>query len=463
MTAWTSQAQNREDNAQLINVFGKNVTEKKAPTEEKKAESKDTQAPKGQVAAQQKPAADSKPVPKADSTFIPKMPIQSAKPFLLFSEDENAVLVAELRYDEAIRRLNDEITSLRRKKLSTDDAESLLRYAKNGQRYLKGADHVLIIDSVVVEKKSILEHYNTNPELGNFFYEVDKDFAVCYQTERGNKVYTAVPDSDGVLRLTVYNSDKEGLSLPTRLTGMDTDGDENYPFMMPDGQTLYFSARSEEGLGNYDLYVTRLDDGTEFFKAENLGFPYNSYANDYLMVIDETNNIGMFASDRYQPADMVCLYFFVPNKSRKPYDYESEDHELIRQAAMLRDISQTQGDTETLKAARRRLASMRQSAQQRQKNHDFEFVVNDSQVLYSLDDFKNASARKLAEQWLQKKKNLDDLEQQLDNLRSQYHEGNAQQRGELKSKIEGLEQRIPQLRNEIHEAEKEIRKVGVKN
>ena len=453
-------AQNGEEKSQLINVFGKNVTEKKAQPNEKQTEVKKEGkvAPVTTVAPTPKPVTAQPSVSATDSTAIPRKTDQSASPVLLFPDNENAILVANLRYSEAIRRLNDEIATLKRKKLSTSDAEFLLHYAKNGQAYLKGTDHVLIIDSLVVDKKNLLNHYNQNPELGSFYFLVDKDFTVCYQTERGNKVYTAVPDSDGVLRLTVYNNDKEGLSYPATLTGMDTEGDQNYPFMMPDGLTLYFSARSDEGLGNYDLYVTRLDDGNHFFKAENLGFPYNSYANDYLLVIDESFNIGMFASDRYQPADKVCLYYFVPNKSRQPYDYETDDHELICQASSLRSIATTQGNDQALKAGQRQLSKMRQSARQGQKRHDFEFVVNDNTVLYTLDDFKNANARKLAEQWLQKKKNLASLEQQLDDLRNEYHASNAQKRNELKAKIEGLESRIPQLRTEVHEAEKEVRK-----
>lgn len=434
--------QNGEEKSQLINVFGTNVTQKKA-----------------------QPTVPPPPPPTAtvlkDSVAAPEPP--AAYPHLRTINDDNTSLVTQLHYDEAIRRLNDEITNLKRKKFATADAETLLLYAKNGQSLIKGTDHVLIIDSLVVDKESLLDQYNLNPEIGSFYYQPGNQETLCYKTERGNKVYTALPDSDGVLQLTVFNNDESGLSFPSTLTGMETDGDQNYPFMMADGQTLYFSARSRQGLGNYDIFVTRLDDGHEFFKAENLGFPYNSYANDYLMVIDETYNIGMFASDRYQPQDKVCLYFFVPNKSRMPYDWESEDHELIRQASSLRSISVTQGDATALKAGQRHLASMLQSAQQSRVHRDFEFVVNDQLVVYRLEDFKNGQARQLAEQWLQKKKNLESLEQQLDDLRMAYHEGNAQKRNDLKSKIEGLESRIPQLRAEIHKTEKGIRLLNIEH
>ena len=95
----------------------------------------------------------------------------------------------------------------------------------------------------------------------------------------------------------------------------------NYPFMLSDGQTLYFAAKNEESLGGYDIYMTRYDnDERKYLAPENLGMPFNSPANDYLLVIDEFNNLGGFASDRNQPADSVCLYTFIPNESRRTYE-----------------------------------------------------------------------------------------------------------------------------------------------
>ena len=127
-----------------------------------------------------------------------------------------------------------------------------------------------------------------------------------------------------------FSSDESPVS--SRLTegepveGLGIEGDINYPFLMPDGQTFYFSARTDDGYGNYDLYATRYDsDSKRFYQAENMGFPYNSYANDYMLVIDESAHLGWFASDRYQPDGKVCIYTFIPNESRQTIDYETTD------------------------------------------------------------------------------------------------------------------------------------------
>lgn len=44
-----------------------------------------------------------------------------------------------------------------------------------------------------------------------------------------------------------------------------------------------------------------------------------------MYVIDEFNNLGWFASDRYQPEGKVCVYVFIPASSKQVYNYESMD------------------------------------------------------------------------------------------------------------------------------------------
>ena len=83
--------QNGEEKSQLINVFGTNVTNKTT-----------------------QPTVPPPPPPTAtvlkDSVAAPEPP--AAYPHLRSINDDNTSLVTQLHYDEAIRRLNDEITNL---------------------------------------------------------------------------------------------------------------------------------------------------------------------------------------------------------------------------------------------------------------------------------------------------------------------------------------------------------------
>ena len=82
--------------------------------------------------------------------------------------------------------------------------------------------------------------------------------------------------------------------------------------MLSDGSTLYFAAEGdiENALGGLDIYMTRRDETGAFFSPTNVGMPYNSPYNDYMMAIDDAAGLGWWATDRNAPDGMVTVYIF---------------------------------------------------------------------------------------------------------------------------------------------------------
>jgi hypothetical protein len=78
---------------------------------------------------------------------------------------------------------------------------------------------------------------------------------------------------------------------------INTPEDEGGIFLHPDGKTLFFTSRGHEGLGNYDIYMTRMENG-KWSKPVNLGYPINTTRNDMSFVLTTDNNTAYFASDR---------------------------------------------------------------------------------------------------------------------------------------------------------------------
>ena len=98
-------------------------------------------------------------------------------------------------------------------------------------------------------------------------------------------------------------------------------------------------------MGGYDIFVTRYDsDDNTYLRPDNIGMPFNSPYNDYMYALDDLNNLGWFASDRYQPEGKVCVYVFVPNSTKQVYDYETADPQAIIDAATLKEIKKTWSD-----------------------------------------------------------------------------------------------------------------------
>lgn len=395
----------------------------------------------------------------ADSATVPVQKL--LYPSLIMERDAIGEMLRNLRFEEADAQLSKSMDAAKRKRQSTDELENRRKKCEQGLQYLKGTDKVLIVDSIVVNKERFLSAYRFSPELGKIRCSADGETTV-YETERGNMRYGAIRmqnDSVRHLQLVSYVKEDEAFSEPNKLKGIEFDCDVNYPFMTTDGVTLYFAARTEDGLGNYDLYVTRYDsDGDRFYRPDNMGFPYNSYANDYMMVIDESNNVGWFASDRYQPDGKVCIYTFIPNKSRRPYDYENDDKQEIVAAAGLHSVkSMWNDDNRQERIAVKQKISLSMTTNALTAVHDFDFVINDIYTYTTLDDFRSGEARKECEAWMKYKKELEEKRSELDGMRVVYADANSQKRSELRNRILNLESNVEELICKVRESEKKAR------
>ena len=362
--------------------------------------------------------------------------------------------VMSLKFSKADANAKKLITAAKRKKQSTAEYDKVVARCRKGENGLRGVDRVIIVDSVVVDKKDFLKAYPIAADMGSLTLS-EKGDIVQYQTQLNGMVLYPVHATDSTdLQIMRYYLENDRLTEGEAIEGLGIEGDINYPFLMPDGQTFYFAARCDEGYGNYDLYATRYDsDSKQFYQAENMGFPYNSYANDYMLVIDEAANLGWFASDRYQPHGKVCIYTFIPNESRQTIDYESTDLSELQNLASLQSISAiplTDEQKQAKAQAKKRLSTVNSQLSTVNSHKDFEFVLNDQRICYTLDDFKTPEAKQLCSEWVQKTKNYTALNNQLQEMRETAPTN--------RQPILNLEARIKELQSEMHHIEKEIRK-----
>lgn len=383
------------------------------------------------------------------------------------SAQNSETLFKEYRFSEAINALNSEINTLKRRKQSTTQQEELLEQARRGQRMLEATEKVTIVDSLVVDKANFLYFYALSDNEGkimtyNHFYGTDdaKNEGTVFVNERNTVAYISQKDEHG--RLGLYQSENinNTWSEPELLQGMSTAKENrNYPFMCSDGITFYYAAKGNNSLGGYDIFVTRYN-ATEkaFLKSENIGMPFNSPANDYMLAIDETNQLGWFASDRYQPEGKVCIYIFIPTETRDVYNFSTNETETLRQRARIDRIADTWEDEEAVTQARTRMLTARNTVNtESTKGVDRVIIGDHSEGYNDITQFQSSEAKQLFLQLNQKKSEWQKTDKQLSALREQYAAANATEREKLKEVILPLEDLYTEDYKAIQQLEKEIR------
>lgn len=90
-------------------------------------------------------------------------------------------------------------------------------------------------------------------------------------------------------------NDDGGYGEPQNLgRGINTEGEENFPYITEGGR-LYFASQGRKGFGGYDVFVSE-NGGTG--EARNLGAPVNTNKDDFAFTFSEGNKIGFFSSNR---------------------------------------------------------------------------------------------------------------------------------------------------------------------
>lgn len=378
-------------------------------------------------------------------------------------------------FDNAEEQLERNIKMLQKKKQPTEEAEKQLERIDMARSMLHATERVLFIDSIVTDKAAFLDAVKISPESGSLtpfakFFGTSDSTGSVYLSELGNKIYYSLPTrkASGApqegLNKRIFTSDLLGgqWSKAVQVKGLNEDEDQDYPFMLSDGVTLYYSARGEESLGGYDIFVTRYDsDSKTFLKPENIGMPFNSPANDYMYAIDEINNLGWFVTDRYQPEGKVCIYIFEPNTLRKTYDAAAYSEEELKGLARISSISATWGDATLLAGARERLQQVMNEKEEVVQPKDFDFVVNDELTYTLIAEFRSPEAQKMAAWWKEGQAQLDKNKETLQQLRDAYAQGNDGRKQQLRQQILTMEQAYEKLYYGLQEQEVKIRNTEI--
>ncbi len=91
---------------------------------------------------------------------------------------------------------------------------------------------------------------------------------------------------------------------------INTEKDEEAPFITNDGSALYFSSNGHPGLGEQDIFMSRMSYEGEWSLAINLGTPVNSSYREIGFFLTADGQNGYFSSDRETGFGGMDIYNF---------------------------------------------------------------------------------------------------------------------------------------------------------
>jgi tetratricopeptide (TPR) repeat protein len=114
---------------------------------------------------------------------------------------------------------------------------------------------------------------------------------------------------------------------------INTEYNEDAPFIHPAMNTLFFSSEGHKNMGGYDIFRSNFDETGSFTIPENMGSPVNTVDDDIFFVLSTDASTGYLSSQRdggYGSQDIYSVYFPVNNVPLNVYNiYVFDDSDKL--------------------------------------------------------------------------------------------------------------------------------------
>lgn len=326
---------------------------------------------------------------------------------------------------------------------------------------------IMIVDSIAIKKNKFFDAIRLSDSAGQlgWLQDLDNNLPVsdnnaAFINDSRDYFITSVPNDQGELRLFEGRRLLDG-SWETKdvLEGdFEQSGDYLYPFLSGDGQTFYFANNGPESMGGLDIFVAQKDAITgEFLQPLNLGMPFNSPYDDFMMAIDEETGLGWWATDRNNFENEVVVFVYLLDDIRRNYPPDTEN---LAALAKITDYKST-WEEPRMNIYNDVLRNFSEKKRKLNSNDSEDFVLNlgNGKTYHKYSDFKNRKASDLMKQYIAKKKELEKKENLLKELRLKYKKDKNLANKILADEEEIDKQRaqVTNLKNEVLRLEKSVR------
>lgn len=158
---------------------------------------------------------------------------------------------------------------------------------------------------------------------GNINSEYEEKSATLSKDQKTIYFSSNRPGGFGGIDIYKATKDKKGNWGDVKNLGpnINTEDDDDAPFIDYDDKTLYFSSVARKGMGGYDIFKTVLDSKGNWSEPENLGYPINTPDNDIFYVHTKDGKRAYYSSvrnDAFGYEDIYIITIPEPNKDPEP-------------------------------------------------------------------------------------------------------------------------------------------------
>lgn len=228
-------------------------------------------------------------------------------------------------FDEAIEYLRRFTINGGSPKVSKQQVEQILSWCENGNFLLKFYFQPRVIEKKGIASKELIHYTPKVNRNGNFIatpstLKTSTDIRMNHESivffpanpQVGDRVYFSSYGNTTSQGKDIFYTERlpDGFwSKPQNLgDAINTPFDEDFPYLSPDGTTLFFASRGHYSMGRYDIYRSVYNSEMGKWSApENIGFPYISPHDDMLFVPDSVNKTAIFFTNRNMPADSLSV------------------------------------------------------------------------------------------------------------------------------------------------------------
>lgn len=180
-----------------------------------------------------------------------------------------------------------------------------------------GSELIVYIDHIDADK---VENLYSTTKKGNNYMKLQKmsenvtnakEYAgTIADTEDGPVLFFAREDKESLGETDIYMArmlPNGQWAIPQNLgPNINTKYKEDFPFLAPDGRTLYFSSEGHTSMGGYDLFKSEWDaESQSWGKPQNLGYPLNTPDDEQQICMLADNRAGYYSA--YRPGGLGDL------------------------------------------------------------------------------------------------------------------------------------------------------------